>query len=95
MTENIFGEMAKADNGFDKFDPVNVAQLVTFLATDEAADISGQNFIVYGGDIWAMGGFHPIGELHRDSMWTLSELAAAKGELFKDASSGVPPFSLA
>jgi len=95
MTENIFGEMAKADNGFDKFDPRNVAQLVTFLATDEAADISGQNFIVYGGDIWAMGGFHPVGELHRDSMWTPAELAAAKGELFKDVSSGVPPFSLA
>ena len=59
MTENLFGEMAKADEGFDKFDPRNVAQLVTFLATDEAADISGQNFVVYGGDIWAMGGFHP------------------------------------
>ena len=95
MTENIFGEMAKADNGFDKFDPRNVAQLVTFLATDEAADISGQNFIVFGGEIWAMGGFHPVGELHRDSMWTPAELAAAKGELFKDVSSGVPPFSLA
>jgi NAD(P)-dependent dehydrogenase (short-subunit alcohol dehydrogenase family) len=94
MTENLFGEMAKADNGFDKFDPRNVAQLVTFLATDEAADISGQNFIVYGGDIWAMGGFHPVGELHRDSMWTPEELAAAKGELFKSASSQVPPFNL-
>ena len=95
MTENLFGEMAKADDGFDKFDPRNVAQLVTFLATDEAADISGQNFVVYGGDIWAMGGFHPVGELHRESMWTPAELAAAKGELFKDVSSGVPPFSLA
>jgi NAD(P)-dependent dehydrogenase (short-subunit alcohol dehydrogenase family) len=94
MTENLFGEMAKADAGFDKFDPRNVAQLVTFLATDEAADISGQNFIVYGGDIWATGGFHPVGELHRDSMWTPEELAAAKGELFKNASSQVPPFSL-
>ena len=36
-----------------------------------------------------------MGELHRDSMWTPAELAAAKGELFKDVSSGVPPFSLA
>ena len=66
MTENLFGEMGKAEGGFDKFDPRNVAQLVTFLATDEAADISGQNFVVYGGDIWAMGGFHPVGELHRE-----------------------------
>jgi len=28
-------------------------------------------------------------------MWTPAELAAAKGELFSSASSGVPPFSLA
>jgi NAD(P)-dependent dehydrogenase (short-subunit alcohol dehydrogenase family) len=95
MTENLFGEMAKAVEGFDRFDPRNVARLVTFLTTDDAADITGQNFIVYGGDIWAMGGFHPVGELHRDSAWTLDELAAAKGELFKGVSSGVPPFSLA
>jgi NAD(P)-dependent dehydrogenase (short-subunit alcohol dehydrogenase family) len=95
MTENLFGEMAKTDEGFDRFDPRNVARLVTFLTTDDAADITGQNFIVYGGDIWAMGGFHPVGELHRDSAWTLDELAAAKGELFKGVSSGVPPFSLA
>ena len=93
MTENLFGEMAKRTSGFDKFDRGNVAQLVTFLATDEAADISGQNFVVYGGDIWAMGGFHPVGEIHRDSMWTPDELAAAKGELFKGISSGVPKFS--
>ena len=95
MTENIFGEMAKSENGFDKFDPRNVAKLVTFLATDEAADINGQNFIVYGGDIWAMGGFHAIGEIHRDSEWSIPELIAAKSELFKGVSSEVPPFSLA
>ena len=94
MTEDIFGEMGKTEDGFDKFDPKNVAQLVTFLATDEAADISGQNFIVYGGDIWATGGFKAIGEIHSDTMWTPAALAAAKGDLFKGISSGVPPFSL-
>jgi NAD(P)-dependent dehydrogenase (short-subunit alcohol dehydrogenase family) len=95
MTEDLFGDMFKADEGFDKFDPKNVAQLVTFLASDEASDISGQNFIVYGGDIWATGGFHTIGEIHRESMWTPEELAAAKGELFKGIDSGVPAFSIA
>ncbi len=95
MTENLFGEMAKKGEGFDKFDPRNVAQLVAFLASDEAADVSGQNFVVYGGDIWAMGGHHVIGEIHRDSMWSPEELAAAKGELFKGISSGVPPFDIA
>jgi hypothetical protein len=42
-----------------------------------------------------MGGFHAIGEIHRDSEWSIPELIAAKSELFKGVSSEVPPFSLA
>jgi NAD(P)-dependent dehydrogenase (short-subunit alcohol dehydrogenase family) len=93
MTEGLFAEMDTATEAFDKFDPKNVAQLVGFLASDEAADVSGQNFIVFGGDIYATGGFHPVGELHRDSAWTPEELIAAKGELFRGISSGIPKFS--
>ncbi len=93
MTEEVFGEMAKTDDGFDKFDPKNIANLIGFLASPEAADVSGQVYVVFGGDVWVMGGFHVIGEVHRDGPWTPAELAAAKGELYKNASSGVPPFS--
>ncbi len=93
MTENLFGEMAKAGEGFDEWDPRNIAQMVAFLASDAASDVTGQNFVVFGGNVWAMGGFHPVGEIHRDSMWTPAELAAAKDDLFKDVSSGIPKFS--
>ena len=93
MTENLIGDLDTGTKGYDEWDPKNIAELVTFLASDEAADVTGQNFVVFGANIWAMGGFHPIGEIHRDSMWTPSELAAAKGELFKGISSGVPKFS--
>jgi 3-oxoacyl-[acyl-carrier protein] reductase len=93
MTENLFGEMTKAAEGFDEWDPKNVAQLVAFLASDAASDVSGQNFVVFGGNIWVMGGYHPVGEIHRDGPWTPEELAGVKGELFKDTSSGIPPFS--
>ncbi len=93
MTEKLFSEMAAGEEGFDEWDPRNVAQLIGFLASDEASDVTGQNFVVFGGNVWAMGGFHPVGELHRDSMWTPKELADAKGELFKTASPGIPPFS--
>ncbi len=94
MTENLFGEMAaKKGEGFDEWDPKNIAQLIGFLATDEAADVNGQIFVVFGGNIWAMGGFHPVGEVHRDHAWTPEELLEAKGELFKDVSSGIPKFS--
>jgi NAD(P)-dependent dehydrogenase (short-subunit alcohol dehydrogenase family) len=94
MTENLFGEMAaKKDEGFDAWDPKNIAQLVGFLASDAAADVSGQVFVVFGGDVWVMGGFHPVGEVHRETGWTPSGLVEAKGELFKNASPGIPPFS--
>jgi NAD(P)-dependent dehydrogenase (short-subunit alcohol dehydrogenase family) len=95
MTENLFGEMAAKKDGdaFDEWDPKNIAQLIGFLATDEAADVNGQIFVIFGGNIYAMGGFHPVGEVHRDHAWTPAELVAAKGDLFKGISPGIPKFS--
>jgi hypothetical protein len=40
-----------------------------------------------------MSAFKAVGEVTRDDYWTPSELVAAKGDLFKDISSGIPPFS--
>jgi len=94
MTENLFGQFFKeGESGFDEWDPKNIAQLVAFLATDEAADVNGQVFVVFGGNIWAMGGFHPVGEVHRDHAWTPKELVEAKSDLFKGIDSGIPKFS--
>src|SRR5580693_7866754 len=93
MTENLFGEMAKPDRGgFDAWDPRNVANLVAFLAAPEAADINGQIFVVFGGNIYAMSAFAPVGQLTRDAPWTPEDLVAAKGDLFKGIDSGVPKF---
>ncbi len=93
MTEDLFGDMAKVEEGkFDAFGPENVAPLVAFLASPEAADINGQNFVVYGGSVWVMQGWQPAGELKRDSGWTPKELADNKSTLFKTHKSSVPPF---
>lgn len=95
MTEELFGGLAakSADGSFDEWDPRNIAQMVGFLATDAAADINGQVFVVFGGSIHAMSAFQPIGEVHRSYSWTPDELIEAKGELFKGISSGIPKFS--
>jgi NAD(P)-dependent dehydrogenase (short-subunit alcohol dehydrogenase family) len=93
MTVDVFSEMAPTEEGFDRFDPKNVAPIVTFLATDEAADVNGQIFVCFGGDIWVMGGFHPVSELHREFAWTPGDLVAAKEKLFAGTSSAIPKFS--
>jgi 3-oxoacyl-[acyl-carrier protein] reductase len=92
MTEGVFEEMAKTADGFDAFDPKNVAQLVGFLASDEAADVNGQIFVVHGGEITVMGGYHPVGQIRRPGPWTPAELATAKEELFEGISSRIGEF---
>jgi NAD(P)-dependent dehydrogenase (short-subunit alcohol dehydrogenase family) len=94
MTETLFGgDQMAAKEGYDAWDPKNIANVVAFLAAPESQDISGQIFVVFGASIWAMSAFQAVGQVTRDDYWTPSELIAAKGDLFKDISSAVPPFS--
>jgi NAD(P)-dependent dehydrogenase (short-subunit alcohol dehydrogenase family) len=94
MTETLFGgDTMGATEGYDQWDPKNIANVVAFLAAPESQDVSGQIFVVFGASIWAMSAFKAVGEVTRDDYWTPSELVAAKGDLFKDISSGIPPFS--
>ena len=95
MTETLFGGdgMSAGEDGFDAWDPRNIANVVGFLAAPSSADINGQIFVVFGGNIYAMSAFKPVGQLTREAAWSPEQLIAAKGDLFKGVSSGVPPFS--
>src|ERR1700722_13549408 len=94
MTATLFGgDQMAAKEGYDEWDPKNIANVVAFLAAPESQDISGQIFVVFGASIWAMSAFQAVGQVTREDYWTPSELVAAKGDLFKGISSGVPPFS--
>ena len=65
MTETLFGSdgMSAGEEGFDAWDPRNIANVVGFLAAPSSADISGQIFVVFGGSIYAMSAFKPVGQL--------------------------------
>lgn len=92
MTVNTFGEgqMSAKPGEFDANDPDNVSPWVAYLCTDEAADITGQTFVVGGDQVQLMEGWHQVNRIRRGKdRWTVAELAAARGELFGDRKTSV------
>jgi NAD(P)-dependent dehydrogenase (short-subunit alcohol dehydrogenase family) len=74
MTEAAFGEIPLPENGFDPADPGNNSPIVVALCADEAQDISGQVFFVYGGVVNMLTGWQ-AGELFAtDERWDPDEL---------------------
>jgi NAD(P)-dependent dehydrogenase (short-subunit alcohol dehydrogenase family) len=76
-----------------EWDPDNIAPTVVFLASDAAADVSGQVFVVFGPNLYLMQGWEMVSELRRDDggRFTPEELIARKEELFAGRRSKVPP----
>jgi NAD(P)-dependent dehydrogenase (short-subunit alcohol dehydrogenase family) len=94
MTETTFGDAFNQKGEFDMFAPENVSPLVVWLAGPDAGDVSGQNFVVFGGRIYTMAGWHVVDQIDKGAAWSVDELTAQKGTLFKTKGSGVPPFDL-
>jgi NAD(P)-dependent dehydrogenase (short-subunit alcohol dehydrogenase family) len=92
MTTSALGSLEAAEGTFDSWAPENVTPVVVWLATDEAADISGQIFVVWGGSVHLVAPYSPAGSLRADRAWTPGELIERKAELFGERSSGIPKF---
>ncbi len=89
MTEETFGDLPEPRRGeFDPLDPANMSPLVVALAADEAQEITGQCFFVWGGSINMLRGWD-AGELFaKDGRWDADELLTELRERFPD---GVAP----
>lgn len=74
---------AAPDSGFDAFHPAWPAQLVTFLATDAAADLNGQGFIVWGGNVTLVRGWHQVRSISKADAFSVADLVNRKDELFE------------
>jgi NAD(P)-dependent dehydrogenase (short-subunit alcohol dehydrogenase family) len=84
MTEAAFGEIPRPDGGFDPADPANNSPVVVALAADEAQDITGQVFFVYGGAVNVLRGWEAGELLASGERWDADELLGALRERFPD-----------
>jgi NAD(P)-dependent dehydrogenase (short-subunit alcohol dehydrogenase family) len=94
MTESMPGA-AEYMQG-PEWEPDNIAPLVCFLASEAAADVSGQVFVMWGTRIHLMQGWQRVHTLDRTDAdrdrgrWTPSELVARKEEIFAGHRTKIP-----
>jgi NAD(P)-dependent dehydrogenase (short-subunit alcohol dehydrogenase family) len=82
MTEKTFGDLSLPEGQFDALAPENVAPMVAYLASDEAAHITGQIFGVTGGLIQLYQGWAPVAEIRKEARWAPAEISVRMAELF-------------
>jgi NAD(P)-dependent dehydrogenase (short-subunit alcohol dehydrogenase family) len=93
MTEAAFGEIPIPEGGFDPADPANNSPIVVALCADEAQDITGQVFFVYGGVVNMLSGWQ-AGELFAsDERWDPDALLQELRDRLPDGAA--PPGMLA
>ena len=90
MTEDIFGGLPQpAEGEYDPLDPANISPVVVALAADEAQNITGQCFFIYGPTVNALKPWDVGTAVTKESgFWDPDELL---GELNKAFPNGIAP----
>ena len=92
LIATIPGRDGNPDSGsIQAMDPECIAPMVAYLASDEAWNINGQQFLVYGGTVALL--HHPVPwrTLVKDGTWTLDELTAQVPSLLEGVRNPAPP----
>ena len=70
------GEFLSPPEGMLTSDPDDVAPMIAWLASDEAAGVTGMIFHTVGNRVSVMSHPEPQRSIHKDGRWTVEELAA-------------------
>jgi NAD(P)-dependent dehydrogenase (short-subunit alcohol dehydrogenase family) len=89
MTEETFGELGRLEEGFDPLDPANMSPLVVALAADEAQDITGQVFFVWGGVVNVLRPWEAGEGFVAEGRWNADGLLAALRERFPEGAAPI------
>ncbi len=95
MTEQVFAEtMAAPTDGstFDEMAPENVAPLVVWLGSPEAADVTGRVFEVEGGKVAVADGWRHGAPVDNKDRWDPADVGAAVRKLLAEASPPTPVY---
>jgi NAD(P)-dependent dehydrogenase (short-subunit alcohol dehydrogenase family) len=90
MTESMLAGTGPDESGFDPWDPANVAPVVAWLASDDAAGISGQVFVVFGDALHLMQAWTLAGTTTAPGGWTIEQLTQRQDEIFGERGSRIP-----
>jgi NAD(P)-dependent dehydrogenase (short-subunit alcohol dehydrogenase family) len=88
LTEQTFGDIPKPEGGFDSMDPGNISPIIVALCSDDAQNITGQCFFVYGGVVNVLKPWQPDVLIKKDTRWEPDEFLAKLKESFPN---GVAP----
>jgi NAD(P)-dependent dehydrogenase (short-subunit alcohol dehydrogenase family) len=96
MTEDLTRYVEREQGAFDDRAPENIAPVVVWLASPEAADITGHVFVVRGSTVGIAHGWEPGPTIEADGRaWTAEELVGEGRKLFTHVGPGLPPNYLA
>lgn len=91
MTEDIFGGTEAPEEDYDPLDPANISPVVVALCADEAQNITGQCFFIYGGAVNVLKPWDSGTLIQKDDFWDPKELLGKLTETFPD---GVAPVGM-
>jgi NAD(P)-dependent dehydrogenase (short-subunit alcohol dehydrogenase family) len=84
MTEQTFGELPPPAEGSDPLDPGNIAPIAVALCADDAQEITGQCFFVYGGAVNVLRPWDAGELIAADGRWQAADFLAELKDRFPE-----------